>query len=420
MMKDLLLYTHLDDFASSQYEFVPLGLLYLSSYASQAGYEVDVIHGRTSDIKPGYRFYGISSTSSQYSMAKRALGKIREFNHDAKVILGGPHLNAPQCVQECISDGWDYLVIGEGEQALLEILNNKKFPGIVHGTPIRDLDSIPFPDYDKIDLSMYSYPLANGMKCINVITTRGCPFGCVFCSSAGGAVRQRSPDNVLEEIDLLVNKYGFDGITFVDDTMSINKKRYNSILSGIEEFNIKWKAHGRTTTITYEGLARMAKSGCIECCPGIESGDQQILNLVNKGTNVESNMAWCRKCEENGIICSPFIMIGLPNESSESIEKTRVFMERSKASAFSYNILMPYPDSPLFLNREKYKEYITIYPYTWDDCIVKSKKITKCFVSTPFLSRKQIIDEYYKNYDLFANITGYDPRKRGYRGDATN
>ncbi|MEN6487267.1 MAG: radical SAM protein [Smithella sp.] len=415
-MKDLLLYTPLDDFASTQYEFVPLGLLYLSSYASAAGYSVDVVHGRTDDLKLGYKHYGISATSCQYSMAKHALDRIRELQPDAIVILGGHHLNSPQCVQECSKHGWDYLVIGEGETALREILAGKHIPGVVLGSPIQDLDRIPFPAYDKLDMSLYNYPLREGLRCINIVTSRGCPFKCIFCSSSRSSYRQRSAENIFAEIEMLISEYHFNAFTFLDDMMSINTKRYFSILSGLEEFDVKWKAHGRTTTITFEGLERMARAGCIECSPGIESGDQSLLNLICKGTNVKDNLNWCKVCEGVGIKCSPFIIIGLPNESFKTIEATRIFMEESKVTAFSYNILMPFPDSPLYLNYARYRQYITIHSYSWDDCIVKSKKMQKCFVSTPFLTKTQILDEYYKNYDLFASVTNYDPRRRGCRG----
>lgn len=415
-MSDLLLFTPLDDFALTQYEFVPLGLLCLASYVENSGYEADVLHGRTSDLKSGYKFYGVSATSGQYEMAKKALARIREIEPSAKVILGGPHLNARRCVEECCNDGWDFLVVGEGERALVDILKGKTISDVVNGIPIEDLNSLPFPAYHKIDMTKYNYPLQDGLRCINLIVSRGCPFSCAFCSGSGTRLRQKSVENVLLEVDLLVNKYGFTGLTFVDDTMSINRNRYHSILSGLEQFNVKWKAHARTSTISFEGLERMARSGCIECSPGIESGDQELLDIVHKKTKVEHNLEWCKKCEEAGITCSPFVLIGLPNESLETIRKTREFIEQSKVSAFSYNILMPFPDSPLVLDYEQYKKYITIYPYTWEDCITKSKKIKKCFISTPFLTREQILKEYYKNYDLFSEITRYDPRKRGNRG----
>ena len=418
-MKDILLFTPLDDFAKAQHEFVPLGLLYLCSYLEQFGFEVDVLHGKIDEIKDGYRFYGISSVTGQYSMALEALRRIREIQPDAKVILGGAHLNAYEYRKESLGHGWDFLVAGDGEIPLRNILFGEEDRQVIYGDPINDLDSLPLPAYHKIDLSKYNFPLRDGIRCINLITSRGCPFKCNFCATAGRTFRKRSVENVIKEVDLLVNKYGFNGLMFVDDTMSVDRQRYHDILTDLEAFNIKWRCYARTTTITLEGLDKMARSGCIECAPGIESGNQSILNLIEKGTSVDHNMDWCIYCEEIDIVCNPSLIIGLPSESPETVALTYDFMRKLKPRAFSYNIFLPLYDSQIYLQRKtnKYRDRITIYPYTWDDCRSKTKKVTQCFVSTPTLSRERILEEYYRNYDAFAEITGFDPRQRGTRKD---
>ena len=151
-MKDLLLFTPLDDFARAQYEFVPLGLLYLCSYVEQFGFEVDVLHGRILEIKDGYKFYGISSVTGQYSMALEAKKRIREIQPDAKIILGGPHLNAYEYRNQSLRHGWDFLVVGDGEVPLTNILFGEENRQMIYGEPIDDLDSLPFPAYHKIDI----------------------------------------------------------------------------------------------------------------------------------------------------------------------------------------------------------------------------------------------------------------------------
>jgi len=418
-LKDLLLFTPLDDFATAQHEFIPLGLLYLCSYVEQFGFEVDVLHGSVSEIKDGYKFYGISAVTGQYSMALQAKDRIREIQPDAKIILGGAHLNAYEYRKESLIHGWDFLVVGDGEIPLVNILFGEESRRIIYGEPINDLDSLPFPAYHKTDLSKYNFPLRDGLKCINLITSRGCPFKCNFCSTSNKKFRKRSIENIIQEVDILVNKYGFNGLMFVDDTMSVDRQHYHDLLHELEQFNIKWRSYARTSTITFEGLERMVRSGCIECAPGIESGSQSILDLIEKGTNVEHNIDWCIRCEEVGIVCNPSLIIGLPTESPETVGLTYDFVREVKPRAFSYNVFLPLFGTPIYLQREtKYKNLITIYPYTWDDYRTKTKKITKCFVSTPSFSREQILQEYYKYYDIFANITGFDPRQRGTRRDA--
>lgn len=221
-MKDLLLFAPLDDFVpgKAQHEFVPLGLLYLCSYVEQFGFDVDVLHGNIPEIRDGYRFYGISSTTGQYSMALQAKYRIRAIQPDAKIILGGPHLNAPEYVEESLGHGWDFLVIGDGEIRLRDILMGWPSGRVLFGIPIDDLNSLPFPAYYKIDMNKYNFPLRDGLKCINMITSRGCPFKCNFCTTSNKKFRKRSVENVIQEVDLLTNKYGFNSLMFVDDTMS--------------------------------------------------------------------------------------------------------------------------------------------------------------------------------------------------------
>ena len=417
-MKDLLLFIPVDDFAAAQYEFIPLGVLCLSSFLSKAGYEVDVIHGRIGDVKSGYKAYGLSAATAHYTPVQKVLKKIRKIEPNAKIIGGGPHFKSKGCIEDALKDDWDHLVSGDGEYALLDILSGKTNDKVVYGAPIMDLDSLPFPDWDKIDINKYSFPLGDGLRCVNIFTSRGCPFNCQYCGSAKTKLRERSPEKILEEVDILVNKYGFNSLMFADDTMSMNKKRFYSILSGLEEYDLKWRSLIRASTIADDGLERMKRSGCVELGPGIESGNQKMLDLIKKKSKVEDNIRFVRRCEEVGITCVPSLIIGLPNECLETINDNYEFIKKSKPSAFAWNIFFPFPDSPIFIEKDTtYKDSITIYPYSWDDCVTKSKKIERCFVSTPYLSREQILEEYHRIYNLFAEMTGFDPRKRGTRGE---
>jgi anaerobic magnesium-protoporphyrin IX monomethyl ester cyclase len=417
-MKDLLLFVHIDDFAKAQYEFIPLGVLYISSYLSSKGIDVDVVHGTVDDIRPGYKFYGVSTTTAQYSRSLKALKHIRKIQPDAKTILGGPHLNVKHNILVSSKDDWDFLVAGDGELTTLKIVSGKIPPSdrFINGEMVADINALPLPDFSKIDMARYNFPLRPGLKCINIITSRGCPFKCQFCATSQTALRQRTPENVLQEVEVLTSKYGFDSLMFVDDTMSINRKRYYPMLEGLEKYSVKWRSYARTNTINLEGLQRMQRSGCIEAAPGVESGSQVILDLIKKGTNVERNVEFIRQSEDLGIVSNPSLIIGLPGETPETVDMTLQFMKRARPSAFSYNIFLPLPDSPISVNYETfYKQYLTIYPFTWDDCVTKAKKIDVSFVSTPQLSRETIVSEYHKYFDIFVDITGFDPRVRGSR-----
>jgi radical SAM superfamily enzyme YgiQ (UPF0313 family) len=124
-MKDLLLFVPVDYFALAQFEYIPTGPLYLASFISEAGYDVDVLHGTVDEIKAGYKFYGISVTTATYSVGVAALKRIREIQPEAIVITGGPHYNAQLCIDLSLKDDWNFIVVGDGENGLLDIMNGK-------------------------------------------------------------------------------------------------------------------------------------------------------------------------------------------------------------------------------------------------------------------------------------------------------
>jgi len=412
-MKDLLLFVPVDDFALAQYEFIPTGVLSIASYLTPS-VQTDILHKRVEDIPNNYAVYGVSATTNQYPIAREALHRIRKIAPQARVVLGGPHLNTESCVQECLKDDWDYLVVGEGERVLLEIIDRNVSTRVVQGKPIEDLDELHPLFFSKLNMQAYNFPLRRDLKCINVMTSRGCPYRCAFCSTAGTKLRQRSPENVILELQILKNQYGFDSFMFVDDTMSINRPRFREILKGVKELNIKWRSYGRVNVLNREDLELMAESGCLEVAIGVESGSQKILDLIRKGTNVQENIKFAHMCREIGIKCNAMLIVGLPGETRETIRKTQEWMEQARPEAFGYNIFFPFPDAPVRTD-PAFEDLITIYDYDWDEAVTKAKSIDKCFVSTPTLTREDILNEYKRNFELFVSITGFDPRKRGTR-----
>jgi radical SAM superfamily enzyme YgiQ (UPF0313 family) len=424
MAKNILLISPLEDFLINPKEFLPLGILYLSSFLKKKGIEVDVLHGDPTEIKKEYDFYGISSTTSQYNKARLFKNYIKERNPSAKIVLGGAHTKSPKCSQESLEDGFDYVVVGQGEKTLLKIIEGKENKGIISGEPLnhQEIDEA-LPDRDALDITKYGYPLVNGMAA-TIITARGCPYKCSFCSYSQDRLMFRSHEKVLEEVDLLVNKYGFNRLLFVDDSFTANKTRIKNILSGIEKYNILYRCYARADNSNdKEVLQMLLSSGCIELGVGIESGSQMILDLSNKKTKVDKNLEFIKTTQEIGIGINAFVMIGLPGESKKTIEETREFMEKAKPQKFGYNIFTPYPDSPIIVNYDKpfesgkyigksFKDFITLYDVPYDRAFAKAKTIGNCFVSTPDLSREEIINFYHQEFEKFVQITGFDPRKR--------
>jgi len=438
-MAKVLLFDPLDEFLIGNKEFAPLGILYLSSWLKERGHDVKVIHGKPNDIEYGFDFYGFSATTPQYPAAMEAMTRIRKIEPDSIRVLGGAHVNAPQVRDECFEDGFTHLVLGEGEIAMQEIVEGKRDlkDKVIAGKPLRglDLDRL-VPDRRAIDIENYGYPLANG-KALTVITARGCPFTCQFCSSAETSYAFRKIDNVIEEVDDLVRNYGANRLLFVDDVFTLKPSRLSDLLRELQPYarrGLRWRCYSRTDQTNH--LAEMAEAGCIEVGAGIESGSVDILELIMKYTSPNKNAEFVRGTKEVGIKANCFIMVGLPGESPRTVEETRRWMEDARPEAFGYNIFMPYPDSPILqkfdmplrtrngiFNGRKYSEFITVYPYTsWGDTVVKAKKIDvdNVYVETPWMTRRDILDTYHREFEEFVRITGFDPRRRGDRGTKTS
>ncbi|MDD5012056.1 MAG: radical SAM protein [Candidatus Nanoarchaeia archaeon] len=427
MSKKILLISPLEDFLLTPKEFPPLGILYLSSFLKKNGYEVKCLHGNPDDINGDYDFYGISSSTPQYSKSKKFLERIRENNPSAKIILGGAHTTSPRCINEALKDGFDYVVKGQGEKALLNIVQGNESFGVVEGVNLdnEELNNF-FPDREALDMKEYGYPLEGG-RAATIITSRGCPYDCAFCANNCRKVSFVNTDSVMKEIDMLVNKYGFDRLLFLDDSFTLNKKRLISVAQSLKNYKLKYRCYARADNSADEDLLKlMLESGCVELGVGIESGSQKILTLMNKHTTVENNINFIQQTQKIGMSVNSFIMVGLPGESEKTIEDTRNFMEKAKPHKFGYNIFVPYPGSPItekydspFTNGQyagkSFRDFITLYGMPHEKAVTKAKTIDECFVSTPDLSREEIIDAYHKEFEKFVEITGFDPRRRGNR-----
>lgn len=469
----VLLFDPFDDFLQGPREFTPLGILCLSAWLKRAGHEVTVLHDEVEALPPGYELYGISATTPQYPKARAALHRIREVEPEAVVVLGGAHVNAPRCRLEAIQDGFDFVVWGEGEVSLQDIVEGgivrEGLPPekrILEGRKISPvnghIDKIPMPDREAIDIRKYGYPI-EGRRAATLMTARECPFKCQFCSSAGGAPRFHSVERVMEEVRYLVEDLGFRALLFVDDVFTFKEQsRLWPLMERMREFqdryDVVWRCYSRTD-LGLRSLELMRRAGCVEVGAGIESGSQDILDVTMKYTTTDGNLQFIEACAKAGIMPNTFLMIGLPAETEATVRETREWFARS-AGVFSrhshqqlrwgWNIFTPMPDCPNRLvweadgwvaqnagprkaYRSKYagvrmQDLITIYPMPYELSVMKAKAgyITSCFVSTDTdflraeggLSRERIFDLYQEGFQWFSEASGFDPRKRGDRSKA--
>ncbi len=333
----------------------PLGLMYLSSYLKSKGINSEIIDFSTNDIHNsdliGYDIYAFTSTTPQYPYVISPK-QIKELNPDSTIVIGGAH--AMSFPDKCRIDGFDCVVSGEGEKALLSIFkfiengkkNNNKIYGIIKSEQITDIDSIPFPDRNFKGFQKYHYGI-NGLPSTTMITSRGCPFECYFCCKTWKGVRLRSSQNVIEEVRILKDM-GFKGVMFYDDTFTVNRNRVLSICKELKELNMVWRCFIHANTVDEELLKIMHDSGCIEVGMGVESGSPKILKTINKKIDLNRVIEICNWCHEIGIRIKTFLIIGLPSESKDTLNETIEFLKHAKPDDFDYTIYTPFPNTKIW------------------------------------------------------------------------
>lgn len=296
---------------------------------------------------------GISTPYSTQSESAKTVCKIsKEVKPGALVILGGPDASVryEYLLKETCCD---FCVVGEGEETFYEFVKNfnsklslRNIEGLayktddtVHYKPrkfLENLDELSFPAYDAIDINAYlknRYLYRNRSilkNSITIITSRGCPFDCVFCSikfHMGKKYRYHSPDYVIRHLKFLIKNYGITNFHFEDDNISLDKHRFEQILDKIIEnkLKIKWDVPNgiRTDTLDFNLLKKIKKSGCKELVIGIESGNQSVLNkVIKKNTSLDYMLKIVSYCKELRIKASAFYVIGFPGESIKNIKET--------------------------------------------------------------------------------------------------
>jgi len=335
--------------------FPNLGVLYLSAVLKQHNYNVFVIdlHGHTDDwrhvlshyINANTNLWGVPCVTPEFPLAIEILKEIKTVDPKAPVIIGGPMATCDY--QVCLSAGFDKVVVGEGERAIVRIMEGCK-DRILREPYILNLDEIPFPDRSAIDIYRYHYNI-DGKKTTNVITTRGCFWSkCRFCCQTwDGKIRYRSSENVIEELKIL-SDMGFEGVAFSDDEFFSLRTRDLKICRGIEDLGMVFRCLTRSDLVTQEIAKVAARTGCRESLLGVESGSSKILQVVGKGITKEQNREAIKMLKENGIRVKALFMLGLPGESYDTIAETIRFIEETQPDICEFTIYTPYPNSTIW------------------------------------------------------------------------
>ncbi len=346
----------------------PLGLLYLASVARNEGRDVHVVDlssccedDLAARIPGGFDVYGFSTYSVNYGVTRKLAADVRERNPASRSLAGGPHATAlPDLVSQ---DGFDVVVTGEGEQALSQVLAvvdaGKPIPPVVRGESPEPLDALPFPDYECVDLGSYSRELA-GERCLSVLSSRGCPYRCTFCNSnvmgAGSPIRFRSPDNVVEEIRRLKERYGIRHFRFQDDIFTISLKRIRELTPHLAREDIVYRCFARVNTCVPEMARLLREGGCVHASFGVETGSPKLLSrhAMHKGQTPDEVRRALENAAEVGLRSRVFLIVGFPGETDETIEETLALMKSCPWDEFSVYPLIAYPGTPIHEDPESF------------------------------------------------------------------
>lgn len=370
----------LDDFDNLFETVPPLGLLYIAAACSAENIPVTIFDmeaqrapiqslvNTLQKIQP--HIVGITCPTILKSHVVSLFNLVKKVLPQCITVVGGPHcLNFPNDLLPI--DTIDFHIIGEGEISLPQLIEHlfyqngglEDIPNLIwrdnkgrwtHNTihRITNLDSLPFPDYHLLDISLYYNLFASKNPTVGIITSRGCPYFCSFCSPPFRTISKRSVHNVLLEIKKCVEKYSIKSFDFYDDTFNLDRKWVHQFCDAIlaDNLSISWRARCRPDLLDRETIRKMDQSGCNTVSLGIESCSDHVLTYYNKNysrKHIENALDILKKTT---IKIHGYFLIGAPVDTIESINRTIEFARSSPLHYASFYILNPLPGSPIYQN----------------------------------------------------------------------
>ncbi|MGB3977280.1 MAG: radical SAM protein [bacterium] len=415
----------------------PLGLMILSACAKRAGHSIQILDPNPDDngfLQPLISFnpdiVGLSILTTQISRTRDILSIIKKSLPDCITVAGGIHPTAlPEWTLRSL--GIDYVVIGEGEITFVELVNMLAagndpagLPGtatmrdnqFIQGEPrplIDNLDQIPFPDRETLDFKRYLRPPGNIRgkylrRATSIITSRGCPFGCIFCSSHtlfGRSIRRRSVDNVIEEITFLIDNYNIDGLWFLDDTLLESPEWLENLCERLKPLGLPWacQAHVRRAD---ERLFRLMKdAGCRQVEFGVESGSEKTLRRLRKGSHPDDVRRAFAICKKIGLRTLANFMIGTPGETEQDAELSFKLAKEIKPDHVVITFVTPLPGSALF-DESLEKGWLPAVPDFSSDWIIRQTENPAVVLAMDIETIKRIRKKF-DNAFFWSNIREY-------------
>jgi radical SAM superfamily enzyme YgiQ (UPF0313 family) len=403
----------------------PLGLAFIGGALEKEGFKVEILDNYMlnkpiSEVQQKIRsinpeIVGIGCSSNTYQRAIETAKAIKEVSPTTKVVTGGPH---PSFMPESMLQHpeIDYVVMGEGERAMVEIAQNLgneaaigkitsvayRHDGKVVKNPqqfIKELDKLPFPARHLLPMDQYDreidYLTAKPVDTMNVI--RGCPYQCNWCNVKGlwgNSCRAFSPTRVVDEIQHIQSTLGTKGIYFVGDNFTINKQRTIEICKQIKErkIDVQWTCDTGVDQINREVLKEMKEAGCQTIWFGVESGSPAVLKKINRGITPEQVEHTFALCKEAGVQTAVSFMLGTPGETRKDMQATFKFARKIDPTWCHFNVFIAYPGcylydeiirDHLYDRMEDFLAYVKTDEFNYESVMAVQRKFHSSFNKSP-------------------------------------
>lgn len=434
----------------------PLGMGYVASYLEREGFKVSIldnsIEGLNNEQFVAYvkdknpLCVGFTVCTSSYNNALSLARLVKEVGNNIFVIMGGVQPSALP-VHTLRNAQVDIVVKGEGEETFLELARAigegsdfgtikgivyKKGNAIVENPDrllIADINALPLPAYHLMPMDKYTLPASRKMtpeKSASIITSRGCPYGCLFCSHNSifkGKVRFRSPENVVSEIKHLVKEYHVGELLIWDDSFLLDKKRALEIcrLMKKDRLNLIWSCSSRVDQISDELAEALYSTGCRLILFGAESGSQAILDTIGKRTTLEQIRNAVTICRRHKIMSFCSFILGTPAETEETAKETLAFAKKLDPDFAIFCIFAPLPGS-LFFDRFISEGKLDIEKIDWDRYINLMSSAPP-LMSASSLSDKRLVEIqkkcfrefYFRPYYILRKLKNIRSKEQAYQ-----
>ncbi len=365
---------------ATRYPQPPLGLALVAAILEKEGYPAKILDANALQFKPedvaamvtGADVVGITAMTPTIGTALSIARHLKQKSPNLKIILGGPHVTLLPEETLASSPDINIIVRGEGDATIIELLQameNHRPLGSVAGISYRsdgkivhtadkestiDIDTLPYTALHLLPWQKYQPHPPHGMAkpFSALVTSRGCPYRCAYCSKPvfGSRFRAQSPDRVVAEIVYLQEKFGVREIAFYDDSFTLDKKRVHAIAEKIiaKKLKIAWTCETRVNLVDKELLAQMKQAGCYAVAYGIESASPKIIKTLQKDITLEQVETAVRTSREVGLQVVGYFMLGSPGETPQTIQQTIDFAKKLKVDFAQFSVTTPFPGTELY------------------------------------------------------------------------